>query len=277
MFKSQVGQVLALTLLVTGLGSLSTGAMLGIITSSSRSSGAFQDSAQAYYAAASGIEAVMADLVAGKDALAPSYTVPSVTLNGHTVAISIAPPQVDVTPRAIYRYIDPGAGDGLAALAPKAVWRVKLNGVEPFSSLLVNWSFLPQDDIDLEIRVFDASGKEVAEDDESSEEDAPATLVTRLGSGDTYFVEFDSDEDSNAIISRAFSARGGQDNTWILVKSTGKDYLITSTAGEVALQAYVRQIPGLGPTSPPIKQTVVVESWQGPLPPPPTPPPTPSP
>ena len=35
--------------------------------------------------------------------------------------------------------------------------------------------------------------------------------------------------------------------------------------GRVGIRAYVRQIPGPGPTSSSIKQTVVVESWQGPI------------
>ena len=62
MFGSQSGQILLLTLMVSRVGALSTGVMLGIVNSTSRSSGIFHEATEAYYAAAAGIEAVIADL-----------------------------------------------------------------------------------------------------------------------------------------------------------------------------------------------------------------------
>ena len=87
-FKNQAGQIMALTLMITGVGALSTGAMLGIITTSARSSGSFHDNTESYYAAAAGIEIVIADLLEGKDALDTGdtpYQVPQLDVNGRPV------------------------------------------------------------------------------------------------------------------------------------------------------------------------------------------------
>ena len=270
MIKNQSGQILLLTLIMTGLGGVITGAMLGFLNGSSRGSGTFLDSTDAYYAAAGGIEAVMADLLEGDDALDLGYTVPSVTLNGIPVTISVAPPQVDLAPKAVYRYIDPGAGQGLASLAPGGMWTVILKGVEPFSSLFVNWAFIPEGNVHVDLRVLDGSGLEIAKGEQLGAADSPATLLARLGAGETYTLEF-LNQDTVTVLSREFDSKGGLDRTWMLLKSVGSEYLITSTASGDTLRAYVRQIPGHGATNPPIKQTVVVESWQRPPPPPPTP------
>ena len=179
----------------------------------------------------------------------------------------IEAPQEEARPRVAYRYIDPGATAGLASLAPGATWSVKLNGVQPLSTLFVNWafSFGAGEAPDLEIRALDSEGDEVADSIEPEVSGAPATLIARLDSGDTFTVVFENEDDDSPILSRGFSVKGRLDSTWMFVKSVGKEYLITAVAGDLALRAYVRQIPGPGSTSPPLKQTVVVESWQGPI------------
>ena len=242
---------MALTMVVTGVGALSSGAMLGIVNSATRSSGHFQDSANSYYTAAGGIESVMADLLEGQDALETGdtpYQPSCVQLNDFEARISVTPPQVDQPPKAVYRYIDPGASQGLAPLAAGAVWEVALNGVESPSTLFVNWAyFMTGDAPSLEIRVLDANQEEIASGGQPPEEGMPATLTTLLGSGDTYTVEF-ANQDSVSVLSRAFSARGGQERTWMFFKSVGREHLITSTTtggrGRLSLRAYVRQIPG---------------------------------
>ena len=95
----------------------------------------------------------------------PSYTPPSLDLNDRTVGLLIEAPQEEARPRVAYRYIDPGATAGLASLAPGATWSVKLNGVQPLSTLFVNWafSFGAGEAPDLEIRVLDSEGDEVAD------------------------------------------------------------------------------------------------------------------
>ena len=235
-----------------------------IIITTTRSSGSFVDLSRSHYAAAAGIEAVAADPLEGKDAPDSGYTLPIITVNGHTPTISVTQPQVDMPPVATYRYIDPGAGQGLASLATGDTWAVKLNGAEPYSSMFVYWSFLSSIDIpDLEIKVLDATGDQVAISVDMSKKDFPYTLMARLGPGDTYTIEYEN-QDIDSALSRAFGARGTQERTWIYAKATSKGYLITSIADDTTLRGYVRQIPGPGPNSPPIVQTVVVESRQGP-------------
>ena len=155
---------------------------------------------------------------------------------------------------------------------------MKLHGAQPFSSLFVNWAFTPQAARKMEIRVLDGTGDKIADSVEPQENEMPAVLNTRLGPGRTYTIEFDN-LDTVPSLSRDFSVRGGQKRTWIFTKSVGKEYIISSTAtteeGGVRLRAYVRQLPGPGSTAPGPKQTVIVESWQGPFVPEPTPTPVP--
>ena len=281
-FKNQAGQIMALTLMITGVGALSTGAMLGIITTSARSSGSFHDNTESYYAAAAGIEIVIADLLEGKDALDTGdtpYQVPQLDVNGRPVKISIAPPAGGTKPRVLYRYIDPGTRQGLSSLAPGATWSVKLNGVTPFSSVFVNWAFSysTADVPELEIRVLDSEGQQIVSASKPEVQGFPANLKIQVKKGSTYTVEFEN-KDTAPIVSRDFTIKGGQDRTWIFMKAVSKEYIITAEAGVVRISAYVRQLPGPGPTSTQLKHMVLVESWQQPVQLTPTPqPPTPTP
>ena len=132
MFESQSGQVLVLTLMLTSVGALATGVMLGVVNGTSRASGAFRDSTETYYAASSAIEAVMADLLEGVDALPVSgdtpYVKPVVEVNSFPVTLTISAPTVAEPPRAVYRYVDPDAGGALASLAAGATYTSKLHG-----------------------------------------------------------------------------------------------------------------------------------------------------
>ena len=272
MLKNQAGQILILTLMVTGVSALSTGAMLAVVNVASRSSGDFRTNTEAYYSAAAGIEAVIADLLNGVDALPSTgdpYTPPSIGLNEQPAVMGIDPPGAgNARPKSTYRYIDPGAEAGLAALAPDATWSLEVNGVEPFSTLLMNWAVTTtgNDRPDVKMRVLNAAGKEIARSAGTRVIGFPLTIATRVGSGDRYTLEFEN-QDSVTVGSQSFSADGGQESTWIFMRSVGKEYLITGAAETepgrgIAIIAYVRQIPGPGPSSPPLKQTVIVESWQ---------------
>ena len=139
----------------------------------------------------------------------PSYTPPSLEQNDRTVGLLIEAPQEEARPRVAYRYIDPGATAGLASLAPGATWSVKLNGVQPLSTLFVNWafSFGAGEAPDLEIRALDSEGDEVADSIEPEVSGAPATLIARLDSGDTFTVVFENEDDDSPILSRGFSVR----------------------------------------------------------------------
>ena len=277
MFKSQKGQIILLTMLGISLGALAVGALLAIANASSRASGDFQDRTDAYYAAAAGIEAVMADLLDSQNALDPAYSVPSVTVNGLTPTISVTSPEVDLSPRVRFRYIDPGVSRGLSPASPGSLWIVKLNRVEPFSSLFVSWSLESGNIRKLDMKVKDPAGRVIARSPSASQAAVNAIVLVQLGADDNYTIEM-KNGDVGTVVSKPFSAKGGNQNTWILVKAVGNEYLVTSTAADVTLRAYLRQIPGLGTTSPGPKQTVVIESWQGPmLLPTPTPGPSPTP
>ncbi len=224
-----------------------------------------------------GIEAVMADLLEGKDAMAPGYAPPSLNLNGVAVTISVTVPPTDPGPRTLYRYIDPGTKQGLASLAPGTTWSVKLNGVQPLSTVVVNWAFpsatgdrVPQ----VEIRLIDINGRRIGHGTSPLVTGFPAALLTQARTGDTYTLEF-KNNDTAPVVSRDFTIKGGQNNTWVLLKAVGKEYLITAIAGKVKLAAYVRQLPGPGPTSQQLKHMVLLESWQGPIAIPSTPTPGP--
>ena len=268
---SQAGQVLALTLVMTGVGAISTGSMLLFVTTATRTSGFFTDSSEAFYATASGIELVMADLVDGVDILDAGYTPPSIDLNGVTGDVTVTAPLItDLTPKPSFRYIDPGVVEGLTTLASGDIWSVKLNGVEPLSTLFVNWAYITGDIPNLQIRVRDSSGQQIATSTPAQAKDVPVALVTSLGTGDTYTVEFENPA-AFPVPPEQFNVGGGLGNTWIFVKLTGKPYLVTSRAGLTGIRAYLRQIPGPGSTSPGPEQAVVIESWQ------PAPPVTPTP
>ena len=179
MFRNQAGQILGLTMIVVAVGSLSTGAMLAVVNSGTRSSGAFQESSQAYYASAAGIELVMAYLLEGADGFAldscypeldpgPPVTVNGqpVTVNGHEISLSIISPEqagLEVKPQATYLYRNPGVPTdglgGLKLLDPGETWPVEISGVVPFSSIFVNWAYIAAAIPELEIRLLDAAGE----------------------------------------------------------------------------------------------------------------------
>ena len=182
--------------------------------------------------------------------------------------IFIAKPEVAQPPATAFRYVDPGSSGGLADLAAKATYTLQVHGIEPFSSLFVNWAFLggsggsDDDDDDgkpkVRIKVLDSEGKKLTESKDFKSIDRPAILGVSLQGGETYTVEFEN-KGKMSVQSRDFSSKGGHDKTWILLKSAGKQYLVTARAGDVLLRAHLRQIPGPGLQG----QTVVVESWQG--------------
>ena len=294
--KGQSGQILLLTLIITSVGALTTGAMLAVATTTARSSGDFQETTSGYYAAAAGIELPMAYMLEGGDAfsLETCYSAPPITVNNIQPQVSITSPEaagLTVRPKVEYRHIDPGVPvediGGMRLLGPGDKWRLKLNGVVPNTSLIVNWAYVASELPDVDITVFDGTGDVVERALPTRSTSAPILLMGRLGQGDTYTVEFKNDGDT-PVLSRDFSSKGGRDFTWILAKATGREYLITSSTGEFALRAYIRQIPGpqepdlenpdCAPLRPAVKQRIIVESWQGPVAdtvPPPTPTPTP--
>ncbi|MBI2166188.1 MAG: hypothetical protein HYU29_07290 [Chloroflexi bacterium] len=258
------GQVMAMTVMMVGLGAMATGASMATVVAVTRGSSGVAEDMGVYYAAASGIEAVMADLLEGLDPLGPSYRVPEVLVNGIQPTIVVGtPPSRDAFPRSTYRYLNPGVAGPLSAPLPGQVHRVRLINVEPFSLLFVNWSFSSPEE-EGEVKVLDSQGHELAEED--ADDGDPLTMAVRLTSDDTYIVEFKNDENLS-IVSSPFSDTGGSDKTWIYAKMKGREYVVTSRAqavdkSPIVLRAYLRQLPGAHPDNGSIRHTVVVEAWQ---------------
>lgn len=62
-------------------------------------------------------------------------------------------------------------------------------------------------------------------------------------------------------VGASFSDAGGADNTWVYGQ-VYKDYIISATAGDGTVSAYVRQMPG--PATPDMPQKAYIESWREP-------------
>lgn len=250
------GQALIFVLLIMLLGFVFLGAFLGLLNVNLLASGKAIDWSREYYSALSGIEAVIADLLQGKDALV-GYTPPAIIINDLAVSLSISPP-VEKRPIA-YLYIDPGAGTGLYPLPPKSHWLVQLWGIEAGSTIAINWAFIPVK-ADWKIAVFEGTDITLKPVAEKEGKKSPGELEAVLTKGGIYTVVFYNEDEKEASYSKPFSPLNGKENTWIYSQLSGREYLITSQAGATILKAYIRQIPGPGPTSHLIRQKMI-EWW----------------
>lgn len=213
----------------------------------------------AYYAADAGIEAVLSDLRQGKDALAPSYTLPSVALNRYTATVTVtAPSRVEPLPGGSV-LVDPGATTSLNPLASQAAFLYQLDEVRGGSPLQVNWLYTPTES-DWAINIYEGSGTGGPQVVGTSGSDSPARVMVSAASikGGTYTIRFFNN--SNVpIYSAQFSRTGEPAKTWLRA-TVFKEYVVTSTAGLVTITVYARQAPGPNPAS----SSVGIMSWQGP-------------
>ena len=81
-----------------------------------------------------------------------------------------------------------------------------------------------------------------------------------LMTGGAYTLDFLNDSGTD-LVSEQFSTTGDANSTWIFTQAF-KDYVITSTADEVTVKSFVRQIPG--PTSPQTREDIVIYTWNAP-------------
>ncbi|MFC1925598.1 hypothetical protein ACFLW2_02755 [Chloroflexota bacterium] len=100
---------------------------------------------------------------------------------------------------------------------------------------------------------------------ENSDTKGPGALLVdgSLITGGAYTLGF-TNNSGTTLVSSTFSSEGGAgsaDNTWIYAQAY-KDYIVSSTAGDSTIIAYVRQAPG--PTNPVTGQHTYIESWQEP-------------
>lgn len=90
----------------------------------------------------------------------------------------------------------------------------------------------------------------------------PGTLDVSGGliTGGVYTIDFYNNS-GVSLASASYSSIGDTSSTWVYIKAY-KDYLIRSQTDGNTLVVYARQVPG--PTVPTTRQTVAIETWQGP-------------
>ena len=236
-----------------------------------RSIASAEDGERLYYALDAAVELVMADLVRGADALAPSYSPPAAEINGITPAISIVSPGGAANLAPITEYFDPGLRHPHLVNIPEGErYLLHVLNVHP-GSFQVNWAFdvatvgeeTPEGAVTLKVLRDVASqapgradgcpvGNTLAAVDKSFQS-AGSFWVS---SGEISVVEpgafsiaFCVEElEDGLLTNRPFKPTGGLNDTWIYA-SAFKDYKITAQAGTATLTVYVRQMPG--PAQPP--------------------------
>lgn len=256
---AQKGQGLMMVIVLAGVGSLLLLPMMTLVRASYGSIDRDTDRIFAHYAADAGIEAVLADLKAGTDALDPSYVAPSVTLNGYTATISISEPTYEDGLPISAVYVDPGSSTDLNPLGEGDSFQYNLSNARAGTSIQINWAFTPVD-ADWELEVYEGTGTHGAKvlDEDGGSSPASHTVQGAGVVGGSYTIRF-KNEDSVDMTSAEFSSTGDLAKTWLLV-TAAKSYAVTSSAGNVNLTAFVQQYPGATES----ESSVVVVGWLGP-------------
>ena len=133
-----------MVLVVLAIGSLVILPVLRYTGTAARAGGRDIDDVLALYASEAGLTNVLTDLIDGKDALATGYSPPTTTVNGFDVSISVTTTATTTAPVPVYRYVDPGAGFGLASLPNQSSSFFRIDNFRPGSRARVNWAFTPQ-------------------------------------------------------------------------------------------------------------------------------------
>lgn len=221
----------------------------------------------AYYAAEGAIDVVLTDLAHGADASSESYEVPDVTINGLTPHMTISLPETGNPPDSTESYFDPNTDDAeLEQVQPGTGYLLRLQDVHP-GHMEINWAYHPAG----LTRIGIWRGETALEPGEISSwpDEEPVQTNTSTSSNNhlsmtisdpgTYNVVF-----FNPLWQKKEGQRGrgkgqrpnkekttipfedstNRSHTWIYADSH-RDYIIESTAGDVSVKAYVRQIPGL--------------------------------
>jgi len=232
-----------------------------------------EDGERVYYALDATVEAVMADLVRGADALDLSYQVikPEVSLYDQTLsaAVDIFPPGAVAGPAPIQQYFDPGLRNPeLLNVQAGRSYLVHIFNVHP-GVFQVNWAF------DVSATGGQLAGKVILKVFEFSVLPPPGgangcptgfkhALVERnIESAGTFSVNSGAFDVTESVISVAFCVEtltdatlttnpyaptGLLNDTWIYAIAF-KDYKITAEAEGASITVHVRQMPG--PTEPP--------------------------
>ena len=143
MALSEGGLILPMILAGIALGSLIIFSLLGYTATASRVGAQDTDQVLGLYAAQSGITDVMRDLIEGDDALSVDYQLPTSSINGLDVTVTVDSPVPANQSPPSYQYVDPGAGFALGSLASQSSTYFRIDSIEAGSNIRVNWSFTP--------------------------------------------------------------------------------------------------------------------------------------
>lgn len=290
------GQILFLVLIVMIVGFMVMGALLSLLNANILAGGRYMDYTMEYLVALSGLEALVADLAGGKDGLAPGYDPPKVEINNLRASFTISTPTGNGPPIA-FLYLDPGTTSGLSPLRPNTAWTIKLWGVESHAPITVNLAFywedytppwhplgygFDEDDAKIEFQedgtivVYPRRGRRWGIKLESLwrisiyQETAlmlrrwgwlsPAHVKTSAPRQGLYRVEFVTYGLHN-LYSYPYDSLGDSAHTWVYSKLSGREYLVTVTAGNTSLSAFLRQLPGPKEGTPLLPQIMVQWFW----------------
>jgi Tfp pilus assembly protein PilX len=298
-FRGERGQILAWALIFLALGALVVTPMLGYASTVFRGQAYTFDRTQQQYAAEAAIRCVMADLAMGADAIpttyntysphkpgqpytayqiTTSYAASSVIVNGYTAAASIAAPQVGAVPAGSQQYIDPGASaPQLSSVSTGTGYLMRLFNVRA-GTLIVNWAYSPAGRARVAVwdglpvnpstgvpyppgQIASFPVETPVADSHWSNTTANSVRTPALATqeGKVYsIVFFIYAGQAGSRTTQPFAGGGGADETWMYLAAY-RDYLITATAGDVAIRGYIRQVPGY--SQPPTTWSASSVTW----------------
>ncbi len=141
--ESQEGFVLPLVIAGVTLGTLVVFSLLSFTTTAVTVGGQDVDAVLGQYAAEAGVTNVVTDLMDGKDALGAGYVLPTSTVNGIDVDISVTAPTPATMPQPLHQYIDPGVDFGLVSLDGQTHYYFQVDSIRAGTDVRANWSISP--------------------------------------------------------------------------------------------------------------------------------------
>jgi len=200
------------------------------------------------------------------------YTIPSVAVNDYSTTLAISlPTESQAKPADQQNYVDPGViHPHLATLEAGYAYLMRLYNVKA-GTIQVNWAYSPEsisrigvwagvptdphdvpyppgriDEWPSQHPILDTG--HTPDNVDYNRTEAISVDPATDDSGGVYTIAFDNSRGQGTKTTKPFQPSGGIGDTWIYIKAY-KDYIITATAGEVSISAYLRQVPGF--TEPP--------------------------
>ncbi|MCH7801745.1 MAG: pilus assembly PilX N-terminal domain-containing protein, partial [Chloroflexi bacterium] len=141
--RPENGVVLPLVIIGLAIGAVSVVAVLRFTGTALIVGSEDTDNILALYAAQAGISDAITDLIQGVDALDPTYSFATSTINDLEVDVTVTAPITSTEPPVLAQYFDPGAAFGLESLASQESYYFKVENVVANSKVRINWAFTP--------------------------------------------------------------------------------------------------------------------------------------